>query len=81
MRFLLYPLYHLEALTVLPLLGSMLAQIYHNPQKDANQSRLQKILQFWAFNEAYDNETMYSLAGAGLAKRILHVTAIYWSNR
>jgi hypothetical protein len=52
-------------------LGSMLARIYHNSQKDANQSRLQKILQFWASREVHDNETMYSLAGVGPVKRVL----------
>lgn len=68
-------------LTLVPLLGSMLVNIYDNPLKDANQSRLKKMLQFWAFSEAYDNETMYSLVGAGLEKRILHIATIYWSNR
>jgi len=46
----------------------MLARIYHNPQnKDANQARLQKILQFWASKEVYDSETIYSLEGDMLA--------------
>lgn len=37
----------------------MLARIYHNPQnKEDNQSRLQKILQFWASKEVYDHDTI-----------------------
>lgn len=57
-----------EALAFQPVLGNMLARIYHNPQnKDANQSRLQKILQFWASKEVYDTETIYSLEGDMLA--------------
>lgn len=37
----------------------MLARIYHNPQnKEENQSRLQKILQFWASKEVYDHDTI-----------------------
>lgn len=45
-------------------LGSMLARIYHNPQnKEENQSRLQKILQFWASKEVYDQDTIYALEG------------------
>lgn len=40
----------------------MLARIYHNPlNKDENQSRLQKILQFWASKEVYDQDTIYAL--------------------
>lgn len=51
-----------EALASKPVLGSMLARIYNNPQnKDANQSRLEKILQFWASKEVYDQETIVSL--------------------
>jgi hypothetical protein len=53
------------------MLGSMLSRIYHNPKKYANHSCLQNILQFWDSREVYDNETMYSLAGAGPVKRIL----------
>ena len=42
----------------------MLARIYHHPQnKDENQSRLQKILQFWASKEVYDSETIHALEG------------------
>ncbi|KAJ6373438.1 hypothetical protein OIU76_027724 [Salix suchowensis] len=53
-----------EALAFKPVLGSMLARIYHNPQsKDENQSRLQKILQFWASKEVYDQDTIYKLEG------------------
>ncbi|KAG6434852.1 hypothetical protein SASPL_106496 [Salvia splendens] len=51
-----------EALAFKPVLGSMLAKIYHNPHnKDENQSRLQKILQFWASKEVYDQDTIYEL--------------------
>jgi hypothetical protein len=53
-----------EALAFKPVLGSMLARIYHYPQnKDENQSRLQKILQFWASKEVYDQDTIYKLEG------------------
>ncbi|XXG53076.1 hypothetical protein AAC387_Pa03g1235 [Persea americana] len=46
----------------------MLARIYHNPHnKDANQSRLQKILQFWASKEVYDPDTIYNLEGEMIA--------------
>ena len=42
----------------------MLARIYHHPQnKEENQSRLQKIVQFWASKEVYDQETIRSLEG------------------
>lgn len=42
----------------------MLARIYHHPQnKEENQSRLQKILQFWATKEVYDQETIHALEG------------------
>lgn len=51
-----------EALAFKPFLGCMLARIYNNPQnKEANQSRLEKILQFWASKEVYDQETITSL--------------------
>ncbi|KAA8528203.1 hypothetical protein F0562_035546 [Nyssa sinensis] len=51
-----------EALAFKPVLGSMLAKIYHNPQnKEENQSRLQKILQFWASKEVYDHDTICGL--------------------
>lgn len=42
----------------------MLARIYHHPQnKEENQSRLQKIVQFWASKEVYDQETIHALDG------------------
>ncbi|XP_027166763.1 calcium homeostasis endoplasmic reticulum protein-like [Coffea eugenioides] len=51
-----------EALAFRPFLGSMLARIYHNPQnKEENQERLQKILQFWASKEVYDQDTIRGL--------------------
>lgn len=50
-----------EALAFKPVLGSMLARIYHNPHnKEENQSRLQKILQFWGTKEVYDQETIHA---------------------
>ncbi|TXG62412.1 hypothetical protein EZV62_013775 [Acer yangbiense] len=53
-----------EALAFRPVLGSMLARIYHNPHnKEENQSRLQKILQFWASKEVYDQDSIYALEG------------------
>ncbi|KAK6160780.1 hypothetical protein DH2020_004161 [Rehmannia glutinosa] len=51
-----------EAHAFKPVLGSMLARIYNNPQnKEENQSRLQKILQFWASKEVYDQDTIFRL--------------------
>ncbi|KAG8377318.1 hypothetical protein BUALT_Bualt08G0020800 [Buddleja alternifolia] len=51
-----------EALAFKPVLGSMLGRIYHNPHnKEENQSRLQKILQFWASKEVYDQDTIFRL--------------------
>ncbi|KAG0494555.1 hypothetical protein HPP92_005549 [Vanilla planifolia] len=51
-----------EALAFKPVLGSMLARIYNNPHNmDENQSRLEKILQFWASKEVYDQETIANL--------------------
>lgn len=51
-----------EALAFKPVLGSMLARIYHNPQnKEDNQSRLQKIVQFWASKDVYDTDTIRAL--------------------
>lgn len=48
-----------EALAFKPVMGSMLARIYHNPHnKEENQSRLQKIVQFWASKEVYDQDTI-----------------------
>ncbi|KAK9155858.1 hypothetical protein Sjap_003338 [Stephania japonica] len=50
-----------EALAFKPVMGSMLARIYHNPHnKEGNQARLQKILQFWASKEVYDSDTIYA---------------------
>ncbi|KAF5188228.1 Calcium homeostasis endoplasmic reticulum protein [Thalictrum thalictroides] len=52
------------ALAFKPVIGSMLARIYHNPHnQEANQSRLQKIVQFWASKEVYDPDTIYGLEG------------------
>lgn len=51
-----------EALAFRPVLGSMLGRIYHFPQnKEENQSRLEKILQFWASNEVFDKDTISTL--------------------
>lgn len=51
-----------EALAFRPILGSMLGRIYHFPQnKEENQSRLEKILQFWASKEVFDQDTISSL--------------------
>ncbi|KAK4761920.1 hypothetical protein SAY87_029804 [Trapa incisa] len=51
-----------EALAFKPVLGSIFARIYHNPQyREENQSRLQKILQFWASKEIYNQETISAL--------------------
>ncbi|XP_073281650.1 uncharacterized protein, partial [Primulina huaijiensis] len=48
-----------EAFAFKPVLGSMLARIYHNPQNmEENQSRLNKILHFWASKEVYDQDTI-----------------------
>ncbi|KAF9588767.1 hypothetical protein IFM89_015494 [Coptis chinensis] len=53
-----------EALAFRPVLGSMLARIYHNPHnQEGNQSRLQKILQFWASKEVYSPDTIHNLEG------------------
>lgn len=51
-----------EALAFKPVLGSMLGRVYHNPvNKEENQSRLQKILQFWASKEVYDQDTIRAI--------------------
>ncbi|KAL1210467.1 hypothetical protein V5N11_006793 [Cardamine amara subsp. amara] len=51
-----------EALAFRPVLGSMLGRIYHFPQnKEENQSRLENILQFWASNEVFDQDTISSV--------------------
>ncbi|XP_078437389.1 SWAP (Suppressor-of-White-APricot)/surp RNA-binding domain-containing protein [Wolffia australiana] len=45
-----------------PVLGSMLGRIYNNPQnRESNQSRLEKILQFWASKEVFDQDSIRSL--------------------
>lgn len=50
------------ALAFKPVLGSMLARIYHNPQnREDNQSRIQKIVQFWASKEVYGKDTIFNL--------------------
>ncbi|CAN0890095.1 Calcium homeostasis endoplasmic reticulum protein [Linum grandiflorum] len=51
-----------EALAFKPVLGSMLSRIFQNPQnKEENQSRLQKILQFWGAKEVFDQDTIHVL--------------------
>ncbi|KAH0989755.1 hypothetical protein GBA52_001238 [Prunus armeniaca] len=51
-----------ESLALKPILGSMLARIYHNPQiTEDNQLRLQQILQLWASNNIYDQDTIDAL--------------------
>lgn len=53
-----------EALAFKPVLGSMLARVYHNPQmKDECQLKLQKLVQFWASKEIYDQDTISALDG------------------
>lgn len=50
------------ALAFKPVLGPMLSRIYGNPQnRESNQSRLEKILQFWATKEVFDQETIRGL--------------------
>ncbi|KAF5748741.1 Calcium homeostasis endoplasmic reticulum [Tripterygium wilfordii] len=62
-----------EALAFKPVLGSMLARIYHNPQnKEENQSRLQKILQFWGSKEVYDEDTIYALESEMIGGSSIH---------
>lgn len=57
-----------EALAFQPVLGSMLAAIYYNPQnKEANQTRLQKILQFWGSKEVYSKEIISALENEMMA--------------
>ncbi|BBN12459.1 hypothetical protein MPTK1_5g20260 [Marchantia polymorpha subsp. ruderalis] len=57
-----------EALAFRPVLGSMLAAIYHNRQTpEANQGRLQKILQFWGGKEVFDTDTINSFEGEMVA--------------
>lgn len=53
-----------EALAFRPVIGSMLARVYHNPQmKDESQMKLQKLVQFWASKEIYDQDTINALEG------------------
>lgn len=48
-----------EAIAFKSILGSMLARVYNNSQsKDDNQTRVEKILQFWGSKEVYDQETI-----------------------
>ncbi|KAH7298628.1 hypothetical protein KP509_25G051900 [Ceratopteris richardii] len=57
-----------EALAFQPVLGSMLAAIYFNPKnKEANQTRLQKILQFWGSKEVYSKEIITALENEMMA--------------
>ncbi|CAA6658301.1 unnamed protein product [Spirodela intermedia] len=50
------------ALAFKPVLGPMLSRIYGNPQnRESNQSRLEKIVQFWASKEVFDQETIHAL--------------------
>lgn len=57
-----------EAVAFQPVLGSMLAAIYYNPQnKEANQTRLQKILQFWGSKEVYSKEIISALENEMIA--------------
>ncbi|XP_027350223.1 calcium homeostasis endoplasmic reticulum protein isoform X2 [Abrus precatorius] len=51
-----------EALAFKPVLGSMLARIYHNPQSNEEyRKRLHQMVEFWASKEVYDQETITSL--------------------
>lgn len=51
-----------EAFAFKPVLGSMLARIYHHPQiQEENQSKLQQLLQLWASNNIYDPDTINAL--------------------
>jgi len=48
-----------EAIAFKSVLGPMLARVYNNSQsKDDNQTRVEKILQFWGSKEVYDQETI-----------------------
>lgn len=51
-----------ESLAFKPILGSMLARIYHNPQiTEDSQMKLQQILQLWVSNKIYEQESIDSL--------------------
>lgn len=53
-----------EALALKPVLGSMLARIYHNPQSNEEyRKRLQQMVEFWASKTVYDQDTISSLKG------------------
>ena len=53
-----------EALAFKPVVGSMLARVYHNPQiKEESHLKLQKLVQFWASKEIYDQDTIKTLEG------------------
>lgn len=57
-----------EALAFRPVLGAMLGAVYHNKQNaEANQARLQKMLQFWGQKEVYDTDTINQLEGEMVA--------------
>ncbi|MED6144417.1 hypothetical protein PIB30_015421 [Stylosanthes scabra] len=48
-----------EALAFKPVLGSMLARIYHNPQSNEEyRKRLQQMVEFWSSKEVFDQETI-----------------------
>ncbi|KAM0973731.1 hypothetical protein ACFX2I_016897 [Malus domestica] len=51
-----------ESHALKPILGSMLARIYHNPQiTEDSQLKLQQILQLWASKNIYDQDTIDAL--------------------
>lgn len=51
-----------ESLAFKPILGSMLARIYHNPQiTEDSRMKLQQILQLWVSNKIYEQDTIDSL--------------------
>ncbi|KAK7378898.1 hypothetical protein VNO80_04347 [Phaseolus coccineus] len=53
-----------EALALKPVLGSMLARIYHNPQSNEEyRKRLQQMVEFWASKKVYDQDTISLLKG------------------
>jgi len=53
-----------ETLAFKPVLGSMLARIYHNPQSNEEyRKRLHQMVDFWASKEVYDQETISLLKG------------------
>ncbi|RZB75952.1 Calcium homeostasis endoplasmic reticulum protein isoform B [Glycine soja] len=53
-----------EALAFKPVLGSMLARIYHNPQSNEEyRKRMQQMVEFWSSKKVYDQETISLLKG------------------